>query len=273
MAAGEVTLLAAGPCTLAAAQPGYLEAQQSFAVERTLQQVGFSSAVPADAVEGGPAYQPAASASSGLPVAFVSLTPAVCAIQGDEVAPLAAGLCTIAAEQAGDAEYEPALAGDPVLRRGGRRARDRHAGGWGAGGGRPGGGSAVAARKRDPVHGSSDAAPARDSVGRRGATGRSPFSLTVSPGGTLRWQMTFTRTTRCPPHTPSCARRARALRRGSEPAAAGTFSSRSTRAAAALKLLRDRRTLHVQALVTLTTASGTVARVRATVLVRLGSSR
>ena len=106
--AGEVTLLAAGPCTLAAAQPGYLEAQQSFAVERSLQQVGFSSATPADAVEGGPGYQPLASASSGLPVALVSLTPAVCAIQGTEVAPQAAGLCTIAAEQSGDAEYEPA---------------------------------------------------------------------------------------------------------------------------------------------------------------------
>ncbi len=97
--AGEVTLLAAGSCTLAAAQPGYLEAQQSFAVARTLQQVGFSSATPVDAVEGGPAYQPVASASSGLPVALVSLTPAVCAIQGKEVAPQAAGLCTIAAEQ------------------------------------------------------------------------------------------------------------------------------------------------------------------------------
>ncbi len=163
--AGEVTLLAAGPCTLAAAQPGYLEAQQSFAVARTLQQVGFSSATPVDAVEGGPAYQPVASASSGLPVALVSLTPAVCAIQGKEVAPQAAGVCTIAAEQGGDAEYEPA----PPATQSYSVAAVVPAGGPPSGGapaaGGPAGGSVVAARNRYALHRASGPAPARDSVG------------------------------------------------------------------------------------------------------------
>ena len=47
-----------------------------------------------------------ASASSGLPVAFSSLTPAVCtAGGGNTVVMLSAGTCTIAANQAGDANY------------------------------------------------------------------------------------------------------------------------------------------------------------------------
>ncbi len=106
--AGEVSLLAAGACTLTSAEPGYVEARQSFVVERALQTLAFSTTAPAEAVAGGPAYVPEASASSGLPVAFVSLTPAVCTVQANAVEPLISGLCEIAAEQAGDGDYEPA---------------------------------------------------------------------------------------------------------------------------------------------------------------------
>jgi|GEM_PF-3484074 len=48
------------------------------------------------------------SASSGLPVSFSSITPDVCSISGSMVTLLAAGTCTINANQSGDANYEPA---------------------------------------------------------------------------------------------------------------------------------------------------------------------
>ena len=44
-----------------------------------------------------------ASASSGLPVVFSSLTPAVCTVSGNTVTLLALGTCTLAADQAGNA--------------------------------------------------------------------------------------------------------------------------------------------------------------------------
>ena len=53
----------------------------------------------------------AATASSGLPVSYASLTPAVCTVDAVTglVADLTLGNCTIAADQAGDATYNPAL--------------------------------------------------------------------------------------------------------------------------------------------------------------------
>ncbi len=270
--AGEVTLLAAGPCTLAAAQPGYLEAQQSFAVERSLQQVGFSSATPADAVEGGPGYQPLASASSGLPVALVSLTPAVCAIQGTEVAPQAAGLCTIAAEQSGDAEYEPA----PPATQSYPVAAVVPAGGPPSGGAPAAGGPAAEVLSLHENATPFTAHPAlrlhrTPSVSRR--DGAITLSLTVSPSGTLGWQMTFTRTTRCSRRTSSCARGPARFAAGRRPSSAGTFTLTVHPSPAALKLLRDHRALRVQALLALTTSSGTVAHVHSTILVRLALPR
>ena len=59
--------------------------------------------------------------ASGNPVVFTSFTPSVCSISGSTVSGLAQGLCTIAANQAGNAYYEPApqvtltfRIGDPV---------------------------------------------------------------------------------------------------------------------------------------------------------------
>ena len=49
-----------------------------------------------------------ATATSGLAVTFASTTPAVCKNSGSTVAALAAGTCTIAADQAGDLNYNPA---------------------------------------------------------------------------------------------------------------------------------------------------------------------
>lgn len=51
-----------------------------------------------------------ASAGSGLPVAFASLTPAVCEVSGNLAELLAGGTCAVQASQAGDAAWLPAPA-------------------------------------------------------------------------------------------------------------------------------------------------------------------
>ena len=50
----------------------------------------------------------AATASSGLAVAFASQTPSVCSVTGTSATLLTTGTCTIRASQAGDTTYEPA---------------------------------------------------------------------------------------------------------------------------------------------------------------------
>ncbi len=52
---------------------------------------------------------PLATASSNLAISYSSLTPSVCTIAGTVVSMLAAGTCTIAANQAGNANYNAAL--------------------------------------------------------------------------------------------------------------------------------------------------------------------
>ena len=62
-------------------------------------------------VVGGAGTVTASGGASGNPVTFSSTTPAVCTtsgINGSSVAGVAAGTCTIAANQAGDADYNPA---------------------------------------------------------------------------------------------------------------------------------------------------------------------
>lgn len=54
------------------------------------------------------ALNPAASSDSGLPVAYTSQTTGVCTISGEAVTMRAAGTCTIAADQAGDAAHTAA---------------------------------------------------------------------------------------------------------------------------------------------------------------------
>ncbi len=49
-----------------------------------------------------------ASASSGLPVGFSSTTPTICTVSGSMVSLLAAGTCTVSADQAGDDNFNPA---------------------------------------------------------------------------------------------------------------------------------------------------------------------
>jgi hypothetical protein len=111
-----VTLLAQGTCTVRANQEGnasYLAApqvQQTFLVGQVGQTITFSSTPPSGAAVGGPEYTVAATASSGLPVVF-SANPSsagVCNVSGSTVSLTGAGTCTVDANQAGDANYQPA---------------------------------------------------------------------------------------------------------------------------------------------------------------------
>ncbi len=81
------------------------------AIELTSQSISFTSTAPTSTVIDGPAYTPAASASSGLPVAITIDTSSsgVCSIDGSGVVSFqGAGTCAINANQAGDVDYKPA---------------------------------------------------------------------------------------------------------------------------------------------------------------------
>lgn len=109
-----VTLVAVGLCTIAADQAGNAifasapQVQQSFNALPALQTQTITFGALGDKVLGAPPFAISASASSGLPVSFVSLTPGVCTMSGDTVTLVAAGACTIQADQAGDGTYAPA---------------------------------------------------------------------------------------------------------------------------------------------------------------------
>lgn len=106
-----VTLLAVGTCSIAADQAGdanYAPAPQvarSFSVQ--LGQVVSFAALADRALDSG-SFTVSASASSGLPVQFASLTPSVCTVAGGVVTPTGVGFCSLAAEQPGDASYAAA---------------------------------------------------------------------------------------------------------------------------------------------------------------------
>jgi sugar lactone lactonase YvrE len=100
-------LLAAGTCTIQASQSGsgvYAAATavaQSFMVNLLAQTISFT-AIPAQAANTSVGVALTATASSGLPVSFISTTPAICTAWASTVTLLAPGTCTIQAIQAGD---------------------------------------------------------------------------------------------------------------------------------------------------------------------------
>jgi hypothetical protein len=109
-----VSFVAGGTCTVRANQPGNSnyeaapEVQESLLVSKGTQLIELLSTAPAAASVGGPSYTLAARASSGLPISFSSRTPSVCAVEGSTVSFIAAGTCTIDANQPGDSNYDPA---------------------------------------------------------------------------------------------------------------------------------------------------------------------
>lgn len=111
---GVVTSLGPGTCTIAATQDGNAtyaaapRATQALGVQVDPRQSIQFGAAPALGLGGTATVS--AQASSGLPVRYSSLTPAVCGVDAasGRVSALAVGPCTIAADQPGDAHYGPA---------------------------------------------------------------------------------------------------------------------------------------------------------------------
>jgi hypothetical protein len=109
-----VTFVAAGTCTISADQASSTnydaapQVQQTFSVAKGNQTITFTSTAPSSATVGGPTYAVTATASSGLTVIFTSATSAVCTVSGSTVTFVAAGTCTINANQAGNGNYNTA---------------------------------------------------------------------------------------------------------------------------------------------------------------------
>jgi Regulator of chromosome condensation (RCC1) repeat len=107
---GTVTFIAVGTCTVAADQAGdathlaALEQTQSITVVKRPQTITFTSTAPNLPLVNA-TYAVTATASSGLAVSVTSLTPGTCTVTGSTATFVAAGSCTIAADQAGDATY------------------------------------------------------------------------------------------------------------------------------------------------------------------------
>jgi hypothetical protein len=114
----DVAFVGAGTCTIQANQAGngYFEAasqvEQSFEVAKALQHISFAPFPPSTVVLGEGPFPVAATSSSALPVKLSSATASICSLEGGEVHPLAAGTCTIDANQSGDGYYEEAQTKD-----------------------------------------------------------------------------------------------------------------------------------------------------------------
>jgi len=109
---GVVTVLAIGTCPIMATQWGdvnYLAAPTVIVAFNVIgsQTIAFDP-IPNQAINVGPVALHAVT-TSGLPVAFASLTPAVCTVAGAAVTPVALGSCTVQATQTGNGTFQPAL--------------------------------------------------------------------------------------------------------------------------------------------------------------------
>ena len=111
-----MSFIGVGTCVINANQAGDAnynpapQAQQSFPVGKGSQTITFTSTAPVGATVGGATYTVTATASSGLPVALTidPTASAVCSISGSTVSFIGVGTCVIDANQAGDANYNPA---------------------------------------------------------------------------------------------------------------------------------------------------------------------
>ncbi len=107
-----VTGVAAGACTIAANQEGNAnynpaaQVTQTFSVGKGSQIINFGTAPSVTVGDIGTVS--ATGGSSGNPVIFTSTTTSICKVSGNTVTGLAAGSCTIAANQSGNANYNAA---------------------------------------------------------------------------------------------------------------------------------------------------------------------
>ena len=106
-----LTLTGAGTVVVAANQAGNssFQAAPTVSVTIVVSQASQSIAFPAIATQTvGSSFLLSASASSGLPVSFATLSPTVCAVSGMTAKMLGAGTCILQATQPGSSNYGPA---------------------------------------------------------------------------------------------------------------------------------------------------------------------
>ena len=110
--AGAISFASAGTCSITASQAGnanYAAAtpvSRSFQVTPGVNTITFA-ALPSRALGSG-TFNLAATASSGLTVAYVSTTTGVCTVSGTTVSLLAVGNCSITANQSGNSNFAAA---------------------------------------------------------------------------------------------------------------------------------------------------------------------
>ena len=114
-----VTVVAAGNCTIAANQVGNgnynaaPQVTQNITIARATQNIAFGQA-PANVTFGDPPVSVSATSTSPtappslITITFSSTTTAVCTVSGTTVSIVAAGTCTIAADQPGNTNYNAA---------------------------------------------------------------------------------------------------------------------------------------------------------------------
>ncbi|MEY4767056.1 MAG: hypothetical protein RI907_3729 [Pseudomonadota bacterium] len=108
--AGVVTALSRGPCEVAIRQSGNSQyapaAVQTVRLQVTVDPVQRLSFAEAPPLTLGGTATVQATATSGLPVRYSSLTPGVCSVSDSgQVTGLAVGTCLVAADQAGDSDF------------------------------------------------------------------------------------------------------------------------------------------------------------------------
>ena len=116
---GLVTMHSVGNCTITADQPAggiYTAApqvMQTIAISLTPQTINFPIQPAVAFAQNSSIELTPATATSGLPVSYRSLTPSTCSVSGTTVTQLAPGTCTVEASQPGDEIF---AAAEPVTR-------------------------------------------------------------------------------------------------------------------------------------------------------------
>lgn len=117
---GNVSIVSAGTCTITADQPGDTawnpapQVQQSLTIAQASQTLTFPTQAEIERwFHAGATFEisPLATSeepNSGEPIVYSSLTPGVCSVGGTTVTMVSGGTCTLAADQAGNANYAAA---------------------------------------------------------------------------------------------------------------------------------------------------------------------
>jgi len=109
-----VTMITVGSCSItanAATDANYNAATpvvQSFNITQATQTITFGAQAARNFSASPQSFSPLATASSGLPVTYTSITPAVCTVSGNTFSSVAVGTCTVNANQAGNANFSAA---------------------------------------------------------------------------------------------------------------------------------------------------------------------